>query len=250
MQFTVNCETLTNRQIPVITCCPENAHNCPIVFLHHGTSNSAESCMGMATQLSSHGVFSVCVDALWHGRRSDGHLDEYLQPAVYKENYLHLLLTMADDMSALLDHFAQDPRTDISRVGITGISQGGYVSFMTITKDPRITVAAPIIGSPDLTDKYGNSLDFDTLAPAVQAAVKQHNPLYHFEKMYPTALFIQCGDEDDIVPVTGPRRLNEKIKDLYKSHPDDYRYVEYAGYGHYAAPEFQKSAVDFLLQKL
>ncbi len=250
MQFIVSYELLTNREIPVITCCPENAEQCPIVFLNHGTTNNAESCMGMATKLASQGVFCVCIDALWHGRRSDGKLDEYLETPVYKKNYLHLLLTAADDISALLDFYENDPRVDTTHVGVTGISQGGYISFMSVTKEPRITVAAPIIGSPDLTDKYGNSPDFDTIEPDVQAAVKKHNPLNNYENIPPTALFIQCGDADDIVPVTGPRRLHEKLKPLYEKHPDDYCYVEYPGYGHYAAPEFQQRAVDFLLAKL
>ena len=56
---------------------------------------------------------------------------------------------LAKDMQSIVEYYDNDRRVDTSRVDITGLSQGGYVSFTTLSKTDRITVAAPIVGSPD-----------------------------------------------------------------------------------------------------
>ncbi len=236
--------------IPVIACYSEIDEARPLVLLNHGTTGCAYDMLPMAVKLAQAGHFCVCVDAVWHGRRSDGKLAERLEPAVYKKNYLNLLLTMAGDMTRLIDYYTGDARVNAAKVGITGISQGGYVAFMTMTKDPRIAAAAPLIGSPDLEDKYGNSPDWQSICQSTREEVIAHSPLRHFEKMHPTALFVQSGVEDTIVPVGGTRRLDERLRPLYREHPGDYRYIEYPGVAHAATREMQDEAIRWLTAKL
>lgn len=243
-------ETITDREIPVITLCPEGAENLPLVLLNHGTTGSKYNMLEMGFRLVKDGFFCVCIDAYWHGDRSDGKLDEYLATPVYKKNYLDMLLHMAEDMSAIIDLYEQDSRVNTKKVGMTGISQGGYVAFMTMTKDPRITCAAPLIGSPDLEDKYGNSPDWDTIDKDVQDYVLQHSPLRNYEKMYPTALLVQSSIGDTIVPIGGTRRLDEKLKPLYKDCPENYQFIEYPGLGHDCPWEMQEKAIAWLNAKL
>ncbi|MGI6264665.1 MAG: alpha/beta hydrolase family protein [Acutalibacteraceae bacterium] len=247
---TVTREILTDRGIPVIVAAPDGVTGAPLALVNHGTTGKAEDMQGMAERLAQNGCFAVSVDAVWHGRRRDPLLDEMLTGDNYKGLYLRMLLEMADDISALIDHYAADGRVDTSRVGITGTSQGGYVSFMTMVKEPRITVAAPMIGSPDLTDKYGQSPDWDTIPEDVQKRVLADNPLARFERMAHVKLLVQNGDADTIVPVTGVRRLNEKIAPLYADRPQDYGYIEYPGRGHETPDEMQERVIAWLTEKL
>ncbi len=244
--------TLTDRGIPVILCYPEGTDALPLVLLNHGTSGSATDMLDVAYRLAQRGCFAVSVDAVWHGRRGDGNLEERLAPEVYKQNYLNMLLEMAGDMSALIDYFrgGGNPRADGTRVGMTGISQGGYVAFMTLTKESRVTAAAPMIGSPDLTDLYGRSLPWEDIAPDVRAFVEEHNPVDHFSKMASCALLVQNCEDDLIVPPSGTRKLDQRIKPLYAGREGDYRYIEYPGLGHVTPRAMKECAVAWLVRKL
>ncbi|MDD4690203.1 MAG: prolyl oligopeptidase family serine peptidase [Eubacteriales bacterium] len=246
--------TATDRNIPVILTYHEHCSNAPMVLLNHGTGGDAVGMQRLALRLANKEVFCVSVDAYQQGSRIiDRFNDLYFNEnnsLEYKENYLRMLLHMAQDMSALIDYFTDDERADTSRVGMTGDSQGGYVAYMTMSKDARIKAAAPLIGSPDLRDKYGNSPEFHDLPQTLQQEINQHNPINNYTQISKTALLIQNGDADKIVPVSGVRKLNDKIKDLYKDRPDDYKYIEYPGMGHTTTHEMNMRAIEWLVEKL
>lgn len=243
-------DVITGREIPVLIAQPQGVLHAPLVLVNHGTGGDAEGMREMVVRLAQNGCFALSVDGVWHGKRWDKKLDIMRSTDQYKAMYLDMLLEMAKDMSAIIDHYTSDERVDISRVGITGTSQGGYVSFMAMTKEPRITAAAPMIGSPDLTDQYGESAPWDEIDANTQARVQEHNPLAHFKAMAHVRLLVQNGDADTIVPVTGVRRLDEKLRPLYASHPDDYRYIEYPGLGHATPDEMQERTIAWLTQSL
>lgn len=241
---------ITSRGIPVITAQPSSPGPWPLALINHGTGGDAEGMKEMAVRLAENGCFALSIDGVWHGRRWDEQLDIMCHSDRYKELYLTMLLEMAADMTAIIDFYEADPRVDTHRVGITGTSQGGYIAFMTMTKEPRITAAAPMIGSPDLTDRYGKSAPWEEIDPATQARVLEHNPLAHYETMAHVKLLVQNGNADDCVPVTGVQRLDEKLKPLFASHPEDYRYIEYPGLGHATPDEMQERAIAWLTQAL
>lgn len=241
---------ITDREIPVIIAQPSQPGPWPLALLNHGTGGDAEVMQEMAIRLAENGCYSISIDAVWHGRRWDERLDIMCHSERYKELYLTMLLEMADDISHIIDFYETDNRIDTSRIGITGISQGGYVSFMTITKEPRITAAAPMIGSPDLTDQYGHSAPWEEIDPATRERVLEHNPLAHHDTMAHVRLLVQNGDADTIVPVTGTRRLDDKLRELYRSHPDEYRYIEYPGRGHETPDEMQERTIAWLTEAL
>lgn len=239
---------VTDNNIPVIECWKKGAAGAPLVLLNHGTTGNAWNMLEMGVKLAERGCFCVMIDAVWHGERRDKKIDTMLSTSLYKEYYLDMLLLMADDMSALIDFYGSDSRIDTSRTGMTGISQGGYVAYMTMTKDDRIKAAAPLIGSPDLTDKYGCSLEWEETDPVIRERVEKEMPLNHFEKMAKTALLIQNCNDDDVVPVSGVRRLNERLRPLYGDN-GQYMYIEYKG-GHNCSPEMIERAIDWLAEKL
>ena len=248
IKITVQRKNATEKNIPVIECCGERAAAAPLVLLNHGTTGHAWDMLDMAARLAGRGCFCVSVDAVWHGERRDEKLDIMLGTSLYKEYYLNMLLEMADDMSRLIDYYGGDPRADISRTGMTGISQGGYVAYMTMIRDDRIKAAAPLIGSPDLTDKYGCSLEWEETDPAVRERVCGEMPLAHCERMVKTALLVQNCNDDDVVPVSGVRRLNDRLRPLY-GNDGRYMYMEYKG-GHNCSREMIRRAEDWLADKL
>ena len=242
-------DVITQGKIPVILCYPQKAFKAPLVLLNHGTTGSAEGLLDMGVALARRGCFCVLIDAVWHGRRADSRLHTMLTTSLYKRYYLDMLLLMAADMTNIIDYYKENPAVDTARVGMTGISQGGYVAYMTMTKDARIKAAAPLVGSPDLEDQYGNSQEWEILDEETQKYVLEHSPLLHYEKMAGTALLIQNSAEDRVVPIGGVRRLDRKLRSLYEDK-ENYQYIEYFGIGHEATFEMKQRAINWLAEKL
>ena len=233
----------------MIFCRPDGLKKLPVVLVNHGTHGNAETMLDMAAALANKGMMAVLTDALWHGRRASEELWEMVSTSEYKEKYLYMLNQMSADMSALIDMLEKDPLADAERIGMTGISQGGYVAFMTMIHDERIKAAAPLIGSPDLSDKYGQSYDWDVYSDEVKKKITDAMPLTHYKKMAHVSLLIQNSAEDTVVPVTGTRRLDRLIRPLYNEN-GNYKYIEYFGIGHEATPIMKRRAVEWLAEKL
>ncbi len=49
-------------------------------------------------------------------------------------------------MQILLDYLESRPDVDARRIGMTGVSLGGMHTWLTAAADPRVAVAAPMIG--------------------------------------------------------------------------------------------------------
>lgn len=59
---------------------------------------------------------------------------------------LPFLLDNVWDVLRLLDYLASREDADLARVGVTGVSLGGMHAWLAAAADPRIAVAAPMIG--------------------------------------------------------------------------------------------------------
>lgn len=242
-------ETAWIDDIPVLIGIPAGTTAAPVVLFHHGTGGCARDQLFAGVPLVEAGFFTVLMDGRNHGRRRAADWDRLYGGAGYKEVYLDALIGNCEDVSRILDALEADARADSTRVGCAGISQGGFVTFMAITREPRIGVAAPIIGSPDLEDTFGSSAPFDTYPAALQARLREHSPLRHAERMPPTALFVQNGAQDGIVPVGGTRRLDTVLRLLYADAPERYRYTEYPAVAHDHTPML-RPAINWLVQHL
>ena len=256
---------LTERNVPVILVYQKELKNMPLVFLHHGATGTAAHMLDMAAEFALRGCFACTVDALWHGRRKE--TDHDLKAANGKLNFTRLLKHIAEDMTAIIDYLKDDDKVDTGRIGTTGLSQGGFVSFMAVSKEPRITAAAPVVGTPDVKSF------FDTFAadPEVlhvnfkvdrppdiivreEEEFKQfflhENPIVNYKNFFPTALFIQNGALDTMVVPTGTRRLNELLTPIYASCPEKFTYLEYPENGHDVTDDMREKAIDWLCAEL
>lgn len=60
----------------------------------------------------------------------------------------------------------------------------------------------------------------------------KYSPLRNYTQMPPVALLVQNGNDDQIVPIEGVRKLNAELIKLYNNMPERYHYLEYNGVGH------------------
>jgi len=231
--------------IPVICCHRAGARGLPPVLFHHGTTGSASDQLFAGIPLAEAGFLAVLVDARMHGRRQDPDFFRRFAPENYKRTYVEMLLGTAADCSTLLDRLADDPRADVDRAGISGISQGGFVTFMAITKDPRFRAAAPIVGSPDIEGRFGWDLPPERYDHATMALAREHSPLRNCAAMPPCALMVQNGALDELVPPDGARKLDAALRPRYADVPERFRYVEHPDLGHDHRP-MMAAAIEWL----
>jgi hypothetical protein len=62
-------------------------------------------------------------------------------------------------------------------------------------------------------------------------------------------LLVQNGAADEIVPVAGVRKLDERLRELYRALPGRYRYIEYPDLGHDDKP-MRQPAIEWLREHL
>ncbi len=126
-----------------------------------------------------------------------------------------------------LDYLCSRPEVDSDRIGVTGISGGGATTCWIAATDDRVKVAVPVSGMSDLqcyvTDEVING-HCDCMFV--------HNT-YQWEwttilaLFAPKPLLFANSDTDPIFPMTGNRRIAERLRQCYellgaKDHFDEY----------------------------
>jgi uncharacterized protein len=100
------------------------------------------------------------------------------------------------------------------RVGIGGVSLGGFITYAAVVREPRLLAATPLLGSPEWKLLHPDS------------------PHLHVERFFPAALFSQTAAEDEVVPPGPVRDLHARLGPFYARRPARLRYREFAGAGH------------------
>ena len=155
----ISIDTTTVQEIPVLTLAPEEAQQCPAVFFVAGYGGTKEDGLHIGNQLARRGLFFISFDPWLHGERYDRRLDDAADPelgGIYPPDvgldigvvFYHVIHQCLLDIQTLLAHYAADPRVDVERCGVTGLSMGGYASFLAFANLPQMQAAVPMIGLP------------------------------------------------------------------------------------------------------
>jgi hypothetical protein len=157
------------------------------------------------------------------------------------------LFDTAYDITRLIDYLQTRPDVDGSRIGMTGFSEGGILTWMCSALDDRIKVAAPIIGVTSFADTLREAEGEGT-----QARIRLFEPvLKEFAKdlgekeinakvlrtawerllpgmqdkfdapslvpyIAPRPLLILAHEQDELFPLTGAEKAYVAAKTRYK----------------------------------
>lgn len=207
-------------QIPVLACYrqTEGAPK-PLVILSHGFKGTKDDLRDKLELLADMEYYAVAMDNRGHGARvepdfssqvfQDGKLNVYQVRRLIKET--------AEDIPTIIDHFAADKRIDAQRVGMLGVSMGGFVTFRALVIDKRIKVAAPVIASP-----YWDELPADVPALATPEAkhrlaayAREYAPAHTPERFFPRPILAQIGGKDN-------HYNGERVKQFYRELENHY----------------------------
>lgn len=239
-----------NDDIPVLYCYNNEQQDMPLIICNHGYGSNKESDISNGIKLASEGFFVVLLDASLHGERKSVHDEELFSEDNYINSFVHVLLDTVKDIKSLLDYFANDDRVDIDRVGIMGISMGGFVSFLAASQDPRIKVVCPLIGSPDWNLFINDLATLGLKDDEVERLTQEYNPIKHYRLLFDKALLVQNGANDMSVSVDGARELDEIARSLPNEDMANYRYIEYKEQGHVVTAEMINNCIDWFKKHL
>ena len=150
-----------------------------------------------------------------------------------------------------IDYLETRPEVDASRIGVTGRSGGAAMSWFTAAVDPRVKIAAPIMGiSTYAVNVRENTqrLHCDCMFPINS---RLHDMMHQGALIAPRPLLFGEGKQDKLFPVEGYMDFYSKVGALYKGYRQEeaFRMVE-VDTGHQDSDFLREEVIRFLDQHL
>jgi len=127
-----------------------------------------------------------------------------------------------------IDYLETRPEVDRNRIGMTGRSGGAAMSWFTAAVDPRIKVAAPIMG----ISTYAANLPANTQALHCDCMFPinsyQHDMMHQAALIAPRPLLFGEGKQDRLFPVPGYLEVKQEVGKLYSAyhHAEEFQLLE------------------------
>jgi dienelactone hydrolase len=272
---TVNLEDRTIAGIPSLLCLRLQPAQAPLVIVVPGFGGSKEQAHALAYRLAQRGLACLSFDPLHHGARADGALENAADPAqggVYPPDsgldtfllFYRVIRQSAADVAMLLAHLAGDPRLDVTRAGVTGMSMGAYAAFLAFAGQPALAAAVPMMGVPTFARRWQDLLDECAWSnPAWAAALAQvadvtaahsawvatFDPAEPLRRAAPRALLVMSGDFDSDQPKHYVLDWLRPLRAAYQATPERLRWNVYP-VGHTVTPQMEEDAVDWFVTHL
>ncbi|XP_050215251.1 uncharacterized protein LOC126666280 [Mercurialis annua] len=247
-----------------------------IVFLHP-THLCKEWLRPMLEAYASREYIAISIDCRYHGERASSKTtyQDALVSAWKKGDTMPFLFDTVWDLIKLADYLTQRQDIDSARIGITGISLGGMLSWLAAAADTRYAVTVPMLGVQGFrwaidNDKWQTRVD--TLRPLFEEAQKDlgKNAIdkevaekvwdriapgltssfdlpYTIPAIAPRPLLILNGAEDPYCPIAGleiPKLRAQKAYEESRSQ-DKFKLIAEPGIGHLMTPFMVKEAADW-----
>jgi uncharacterized protein len=181
------------------------------VLLFHGLGAHKEANLPELHQLASAGFVAVGVDAVGHGARRYPDFEQRFAsssgPDAPAALYEVVEQTVAE-IPQLVDGLAREGLCAAGRLGIAGVSMGGYITFGALLAERRFSAAVSLIGSP------------------LWRPCAERSPHLYPERFPPVALLIQTAGKDSSVPPEQARDFHARLRPHYRPFPERLRYEE------------------------
>lgn len=259
--------------IPLMSVAPEGAKSCPVVFFVHGFTGDKLGGMELGAQLAAAGFMFVSVDAAMHGQRRDSRLDDIFKPQnqVYAGTNLdiyYLLMQIVEetskDITLLIDYFRSDPRVDSGRLGMCGVSMGGFVTWKVAAENPAIKAAVPIISAPAFSRMWEDDLLEAMAKPEIaeniaglqgetqrrREYIKSIDPCPRLENIAPKPLLMLNGSDDNVISKLYTLEAYRRLRPLYQAQPDNLQLKVYEGIPHRSTHQMFSAACQWFNRHL
>ena len=233
----------------------------PAVIVMHGLFGNKERNLAFAMMLANKGFLIAMPDAYMHGDRMTESLIAMLRDDPLRSMF-DILTRTTEDIINLIDYLEMRGDVDNERIGMTGISMGGILTFLVGIQDNRLKALAPIIASGDFLTIFKKSAILDELGvdkgevakiripDNITELVSNLDPAYHPESLYPRPILMVNGSEDIIIPKDAVQLTVSAIKKAYEQKPELFKFSEHQGVGHTVTPKMLDEVVKFFEETL
>ncbi len=172
---------------------------------------------GWARALARGGFLTLSLDYRGSAAREQNIFTGAVREQLEGRSYMGLLVY---EVMRAVDYLLTRPDVDRTRIGITGFSLGGAVSWYAAAADPRLRAVVPVCGGAGTYDallqyqrqtgyhsQYFYPAGFLKLFPGDQPEV--------FASVAPRAVLVVGRDQDQGMPVAGLKRLEQEVKAAY-----------------------------------
>ncbi len=216
--------------VPAIVAKPRNAAQpLPAIICLPGTNGTRQHLTdstlrltefprtGWARALAAQGYVTISLDYRGSQARDQNIYTDAVRAQLEGGSYMGQLV---HEVIRAIDYLQTRPDVDQTRIGVTGFSLGGAMSWYAAAADPRLTVIVPVCGGVGTYDallgnqkktgyhsQYFYPAGFLKQFPGDQPEV--------FASLAPRAVLIVGRDQDQGMPVEGLRKLEEEVKAAY-----------------------------------
>ncbi|QHI73833.1 alpha/beta hydrolase family protein [Aminipila terrae] len=239
-------ETVHIKNIPVIETFIDDGKKKPMIIVQHGFKNKKESTIELANKLAEKGFFVVSPDAYAHGQRTEGAL-----------SLVEIIVNTSREYDKLIGAYAKDDRVDIKRLGITGFSMGGCITFhYAVYGKYHPEAIAPTISTPYFEQLIGSNLSRSIYSSKQGLTIAQdentinhidqyildNSPYKDYRNLKDVAVLMQNGEMDQYVNSNGVNMLKDTLS---KINPR-VTLVMIPETRHQVKPEMINNIVDFM----
>lgn len=191
------------------------------VLLYHGLGASKDSNRAELATLADRGFLAVGVDAIAHGERRATDFDHQIGQGF--STMLRWINESAREVPIIVDALGELIGPGLGKVGITGISMGGYITYASALREPRVEALVPILGCPDWS-RGGHPVE-----PNYAETSPHKSPQAFTSK---ALLALNAGRDENVKPEHS-RKFVEQLKPLFQANPQRLEYAEYPDSGHF-----------------
>jgi hypothetical protein len=195
----------------------EAAAEAGVVLFYHGFTAGKLAHLREMRRLAEAGLLAVGVDAVGHGQRRFADFEQRFAGDRAEPLFRDVVARSTDELPAICDHLQGLGLSDGRRLGMAGVSMGGYIVYGAVLAEPRLRAAAAIVSSP------------------VWRGLPERSPHRRPEAFFPTALLTVTAGRDDMVPSGPARDFHQRLQPYYHEAPERLAALHLPAAGHLMA---------------
>ena len=198
-----------------------------VVLCHHGLGSSTAAWLHELQRFARAGFTVVGVDAVGHGRRRDDGLERRLaDPRTKDVAFIDVVRETSDEIPTLVDGLTRSGVLADARLGLFGVSMGGFVAYAAVAKEPRLVAVVSLLGSPEWW-----------MRPSPDS------PHRHEEGFGRVRLLSMTAGRDESVPGSYAAAFHARLAARFEDHAERLRHIDYPRSAHFMEEDDWNDAV-------
>jgi len=216
----------------------DNIPNKPMIITYHGLTGSKEEKLLMAYKLAQKGFYVVSPDAYEHGERKK-------QEGIDFNRFFEIIANTTDEIDQIINCFSDNECVDISRIGLTGTSMGGCITFNYLARpNRRIKAAVSVVSTPDWSsiitalDLLSQRIDKQHIKEIIGDKITKLKdtalsiqPLNNPGSLCGIPILLLNGETDEIIPIDNVRGFYNILSSI-PGNEDNIKLITYPNVGH------------------